>query len=167
MKEKNEIAIKLSFKRDKCFQSIASGAARSISRATSKTLLSLSLGLINSKLGLKKSAKKNKQSFIRASQFLRRCLLCLSRITLNINIKGDPKYIKDILNTVFSSTSNIVINPLNDNYMSNNLINNETLSINEIAYNSNKGYKDFKKKKKGSIKRKIMKKIMKTNNVID
>ena len=91
----------------------------------------------------------------------------LGYINLNVNIKGTPKFLKDILNNMFGRTDKILNNPFGNKAITDSFSRRANVTFEKIYFVRSYDYSSLKKKKKGKPKRKISKKILKLNNIID
>ena len=88
-------------------------------------------------------------------------------LCLQLEIVKIPKYFKDILRVITTNTNVLYRNPFNTEV----LINEKSSPINieflYIYFFNNKPYGVVKRKKKGRLKRKISKKVVLLNNILD
>jgi hypothetical protein len=150
------------FKRNKFFPNISCNNNNNV-------LISLSLGIINkiSKSDIRKCNKKQKQNFIKTVEFLKNVFLSFKELTLNIFVKGVPKYLNDILRQLTSSTTKVISNPFSSEYLKPSLLELKNLKFDRLTYVNSYSYSELKKIKRGRVKRKVLKKIAKTNNLLD
>ena len=93
-------------------------------------------------------------------------LIYISTTKLNLNIRKTPKYLKEILR-VLTSDSNVIYNHPFHKSVVNEKEKPLTIKFLYINFTNNKSLGPVKKKKKGRLKRKISKKIILYNNVLD
>tara|TARA_B100000787_G_C16141583_1_gene272262 strand:- start:433 stop:999 length:567 start_codon:yes stop_codon:yes gene_type:complete len=150
----------LNFKRKKFFPGIYG--------KLNKTYTQLSLGMLFKYSQKGKAFLKSKAAYILLTSFLRKILLYSSVNKLNFNIRRTPKYLKDILSTIFTPGNAPYVHPLesNNRIIFENKLNN-TLNVYNLIFLKNKSYCKMKTKKKGRVKRKILKKLLMVNKVTD
>lgn len=157
MKKTNKILL-LNFKRNRFFPSIKS--------SNSTTYLTLSLGLFSSFFKKGKFFIKNKSVYLVLAGFLRKILIYSGINNLIMFIKHTPMYLHELISTI----SNPVINLYKNPFSSENV--NEILTKNKFYFNmfiflKNKPYTFLKSKKKGRVKRKISKRVVSINRLVD
>ena len=157
--------LNLNFIRNKFFPSV-NFLTNKLSKE-SVVFLSVSLGLLNSTFGFKKSQKCSKQSYLRLASFLKRTIMFLGQLSMHVYIKGTPKYIRDILSTMFGKTDKILDSPFEARTVSDSFSRKANVDFLKVYFSKPYDYSNLKTKKKGKPKRKITKKIVKLNNVID
>jgi hypothetical protein len=148
----------LSFKRGMFFPTLLN------SRGHTYTTLSLGIFL---KFFLKpRSFKKSKQLYILLSHFFRKILIFLNLKLISLFVKFIPKYFSEILNLLMRRNPNSYNHPFTNELIYESSISNP-YSIGNIFFFNTKPYGFFKKRKKGVVKRKISRKIIKNNLIID
>jgi len=113
----------------------------------------LSLGLFMKYFLKQKSFKKSKQMYLLLASFLNNITHNIyngNKYSVNICVKHTPKYLLEVLQTTLTSNKNP-----------------NKVVVGSIAFWKNKHYGKIKTKKKGTLKRKIQKKIISNNNIID
>ena len=161
----NSMSLSLNFLRNKFFPSI--NLLTSNFSKESTVLMSLSLGLINKNFSYQRSQKVSKQSYLRLASFLKRSLMFLGSINVSITVKGVPKFVKELLNTIFNKSDKILRDPFDDTKTIDSFSKKAQVSFSKVYFTKPYDYSDLKVKKKGKPKRKIVKKIVKLNNIID
>jgi hypothetical protein len=132
------------------------------------SLLSLSLGILNKAYGFKKSLKVAKPSYLRLSEFLRNCTLSLGKTSVNFLVRGTPKYLKELLSEFLKKSDKNIENPFAaGSLLSPRLLLGQSISTNNLTFSAAYPYKSQKIKKKGRVKRKILKKVVKVNRMVD
>ena len=91
----------------------------------------------------------------------------LGNVNVNIVVKGVPKFIKELLNTIFGKSDKILKGPFDSVNTIDSFSKKAQVSFLKVYFAKSYDYSDLKVKKKGKPKRKIAKKILKLNNVID
>jgi hypothetical protein len=126
-----------------------------------------SLGIFFSFFKKKKSFLKSKIMYIILTNFLRKILL-FSYISLFImEIKHIPKYLMEIINALLEPTQKFYLNPFKSNLRVNELEWRPTFTFYATIFNYKSDPKLVKLPQKGRLKRKITKKIILLNNVLD
>ena len=165
IKSSNQQVLLLNFKRGKFFPGIMSENVKS-KRQTS--IITSSLGILSKTLDFKKSLKVSKPSYLRLSEFLRNCLLSVGQVNINFLVKGVPKYLKDILSEFLKKSDKSVANPFGSaNLLAPRLTLGHSVSMSTLSFSAPYAYKPQKIKKKGRVKRKILKKVVKVNRIVD
>ena len=132
-----------------------------------ETYTFLSLGMFSKFFVKNKSFFKTKQMYLILASFLRKILLFSSLKFLYLLITNIPIYLKEIMSTINNSVINHYKNPFNeDNFI------NEKVVINPFKFSffmfiNNKPYGKIKVKKKGRLKRKITKRLVQINKILD
>jgi hypothetical protein len=129
--------------------------------------MGLSLGIISKLLNKGKAFIKNKLVFLILAGFLRKVLMFSGIKDLSLVIKHIPLYLQDILNIINSPVINTYKNPYNNNLLVDETFLNNVFYFNFFLFYNNKSYTFQKSKKKGRIKRKISKRVIKLNRVVD
>ena len=132
-----------------------------------KVIFNNSLGVISKRFSEKKSYLKSKNSYIMSSSYLRRLLLYISVLRMQMTVIKTPKYLKDILSVLTSNSNSLYKNPFANNELVNEKELNPRIYFEYLVFLNNKALGPIKKKKKGRLKRKISKKIVAYNNILD
>ena len=149
----------LNFKKNRFFPYFYKGKGKD-------TIFNNSLGILSKKFSHKKSFLKSKNAYLFSSSYIRRMLIYISTTKLNLNIRKTPKYLKEILR-VLTSDSNVIYNHPFHKSVVNEKEKSLTIKFLYINFTNNKSLGPVKKNKKGRLKRKISKKIILYNNVLD
>ena len=148
----------LNFKRKRFFPLIKS--------KKNEVFISLSMGLFSPFFKKGKYFLKSKLVYITTALFLRKVLLFSDFKEMYLLINKIPKYFSEILNTINEPTINLYKNPF-----TNLIVNEQNLNNNfvfpYIFFTNNKPYGLLKVKQKGRLKRKIEKKIITMNRMLD
>ena len=148
----------LNFKRSRFFPSLK--------KLNSDTLTTLSLGLFSSFFYKGKFFIKNKAVYLVVASFLRKILLYSSLSNLIFLIKKTPLYLNEILSTINNPVISLYKHPFRDNLINENKISNN-FYFNYFIFLQNKPYGFMKSRKKGRVKRKIMKRVVSVNRITD
>jgi hypothetical protein len=127
--------------------------------------ISLSLGLLS--FNNSKIKKQAKISYLRLIDLIRCAILSLKQLNFSINIKGVPKFLKDILRELFKKSNKLIVSPFNDVPLNYSVASEDKIVCAEVNFVKSYGYSSVKIKKLGKVKRKIKKRILAVNNVID
>tara|TARA_B100000795_G_C22396707_1_gene285529 strand:+ start:134 stop:463 length:330 start_codon:yes stop_codon:yes gene_type:complete len=106
-----------------------------------------------------KSFKKSKQMYLILGKFISTIINNIyksNKYKINLIINHIPKYLIELINTLYKNTT------INNQENTNN-----NIKIENITFLKNKFYGKKKTRKKGVLKRKIQKKINNNNNIID
>jgi len=129
--------------------------------------VNLSLGMFSWRYKKKKSFKKNKLVYLLLANFVRKILLFSGILNYVLVVKKIPIYFKEILNTFL----NPVIAPYEHPFEIDKIIEEKDIKnpfiFSWVIFYNNKPYGKLKLKKKGRLKRKISKKIVLLNRIID
>lgn len=155
----NIYALYLSFKRNRFFPYFDMTSFR-------QTIFNNSLGILSKRFSTKKSFLRGKSSYIMSASFIRRLLIFIRVVRLNLFFLKRPKYLKDILATINTSVNVFYQHP----YRSETVNEKELflpIYFEYINFINNKAYGPVKRKKQGRLKRKISKRVILYNNVAD
>lgn len=148
----------LNFKRSRFFPSLKI--------LNSDTYLTLSLGLFSSFFYKGKFFIKNKAVYLVVASFLRKILLYSGMSNLLFIIQRTPIYLNEILSTINNPVINLYKHPFNENIINENKIKNN-FYFNYFIFLKNKPYGFMKNRKKGRVKRKILKRVVSVNRLTD
>jgi len=98
--------------------------------------------------------------------YLRRVFIYLGVNISYLTIVKTPKFLKDILNSFLTNSNSLYNHPFKNSVV-NEKQNNVSLYFYYVNFVNNKALGDVKRKKKGRLKRKISKKVILYNNLID
>jgi hypothetical protein len=127
---------------------------------------SLSLGLLAKYFNKGKFFIKSKIVYLVTALFLRKILLFANFKKLNLVINRKPKYFHEILNTLSESSISTYKNPFDSSWV-NESASPRAFVFPYILFTNNKSYGATKVKQKGRLKRKISKKIVAINKILD
>lgn len=157
MYESNDL-LTLNYKRRNFFPSVSS--------RNGKVLVTSSLGLFSKMLNKGKSFIRNKSIYLMSAMFLRKLLIYSSIKQLTIFIKRQPLYFNEILSTLFKPVINVYKHPFNNRLVDEKFLD-TNFTFRNIIFLQNKNYTNYKTRKRGRLKRRIMKRLIKVNNVLD
>ena len=132
-----------------------------------KNYFFLSPGLFLKYFNRKRSLKKNKSMKLLMMRFLRKMLLVLKLKNLILRSKGVPLFFETLLNMLYQPIAHPFKNPLTEKVIAEVKKRPRDLNISELTFTHPKPYGSMKSKKRGRIKRKVRRKVMKVNRVID
>ena len=137
-----------------------------IKTLTNQIFISLSLGLLAKFFQKGKFFLKSKIVYLTLTLFLRKVLIfsLFKKLILVINKK--PKYFLDILTHLSSISVTQYKHPFSHDLVNENKISNPFL-FTYMIFTNNKPYGIVKTKQKGRLKRKINKKIIQLNKILD
>jgi hypothetical protein len=98
--------------------------------------------------------------------FLRKILIFSKFRSLILTISKTPVFLKEILSTLNEPVINIYKNPFSDDYVNEKSIINK-FKFSFILFLNNVAFTKKKLKKKGRLKRKITKRIILSNRIVD
>ena len=159
-KYNNIYNLSLNFKRNRFFSCFDMNTSK-------KIIFNSSLGIISKRFSDKKSYLKSKSSYIMSSSYARRILIYLSINRMQMSILKTPKFLKDIINTLTTNSNSLYKNPFIPSKLVNEKEQNPVIYFEYVVFINNKTLGPLKKKKKGRLKRKISKKIIAYNNILD
>ena len=125
-----------------------------------------SLGLFSKMFNKPKAFIRNKLLFLLTSSFFRKVLLFADIKYFNLKVKRKPIYLQEFINTLFAPSIALYKHPFTGDTISEKLIQNPFTVINYLFVN-NKNFSYQKTRLKGRVKRRIGKRLVKMNNVLD
>ena len=131
------------------------------------THLFITAGILLKYFQNRKSLKKNKAMRLLMARFLRKVLIILKLKRVVVYIRGIPLFFELFLNMLYKPLSHVFVNPLTGVEVDETLKNHLTLNIYKVFFNKVKPFGYQKTRKKGRVKRKIRRKLVKLNKVID
>jgi hypothetical protein len=148
----------LNFSRDKFFPTLRT--------LLGESYFFLSLGILSKFLLKNKAFTKSKTVFILLASFLRKVLLFSSLKNMYLFVNKTPLYFKEIMSTINDPVVSIYKNPFSNNLVNEKEVPNPfTFPI--IIFTNNKPYGFLKTKQKGRLKRKISRRLVMINRVLD
>ncbi len=127
---------------------------------------SLSMGLFASFFKKGKFFLKSKVVYLTTALFLRKVLLFSDFKNMYLQVNRIPKYFTEILNAVNEPVVNLYKDPFSDAVVNEQSLK-STFRFPYILFTNNKPYGLVKCKQRGRLKRKINKKIILMNRVLD
>lgn len=129
--------------------------------------LSLSLGLFTRFFSVQKSFKKNKILKIVLVKYLRKLFLLTKLHFIDLFVKSSPFMLLELLTYLFEPSQKAFKDPLSGRMIDETRFNYKTFNLNYIYFFKSRQYNILKTRKKGRIKRKLQKKLIKLNKKID
>lgn len=127
-----------------------------------------SLGMLSNFFSSSKSFLRQKASYLLSAAFLRKVMLYLELKHLTLVIRGIPLYLQEILSTILTPSKKTYDHPLRSPQQ---VVDENTrprrFGFEYVIFTSLKPHSVMKRKKKGRLKRKIAKKIVLLNNILD
>jgi hypothetical protein len=127
-----------------------------------------SLGMLSNFFSKSKSFLRQKASYLLSASFLRKVMLYLGLKQLTLVIRGIPLYLQEILSTMLTPSKKTYDHPLRSPQQ---VVDENTrphrFGFEYVIFTSLKPHSIMKRKKKGRLKRKIAKKIVLLNNILD
>lgn len=127
----------------------------------------LSTGLLLRYFQQKKSIKKNKAMKLLMARFLRKILISLKLKNILIKVRGVPLHLDAFLLMLFRPLSHVFTDPLTGKTVDETVGAKYKLNLYKMYFSHIKAFGYQKTRKKGRVKRKIRRKLVKLNNVID
>ena len=100
-------------------------------------------------------------------RFLRKLLIVIKLKSAHVHVKGIPLFLDTLLNMLFQPLTHPVKDPFTDAIIDETLDVQRNIKVTGITFIHPKPYGFYKQKKKGRVKRKIRRRVMKANRVID
>jgi hypothetical protein len=129
--------------------------------------LYLSLGLFSRFFSTQKAFKKNKILKIVLSKYLRKLLLLTQLDFIDLYVKSSPFMLLEILTYLFEPLQKVFKDPLSGRLFDETRFKYKDFRLNYIYFNQSRQYNFLKIRKKGRIKRKLQKKLVKLNKKVD
>ena len=132
-----------------------------------RTHIGVTPGLFLKYFQNKKSLRKNKSMKLLMVRFLRKILLILRLKNIIILSRGVPVNIDLLLSTLFRPLSHPFIDPVSNEIIDETQKTTRSLAVSTIMFLTPKPFGAQKTKKKGRVKRKIRRRIVRLNSVRD
>ena len=135
-----------------------------------RTHLFVAPGLFLKYFERKKALKKNRSMKFLMMRFLRKVLLSLGLKSVGVITRGVPLHIDAMLSSLFKPLSHPFLNPLTGetiNEADSEKVKSKNIFINSILFLAPRPHAIQKTRKRGRIKRKIRRKLVRTNSLID
>lgn len=161
LKKKNRLIyfLILSFRKNKLYINLQN--------FNKKNYLSISTGLFIKFFEKRKSLKKNKTIKLLMAKYIRKLFLISKIKNIILVIKKIPLFINELLNFLNSPIAHKFLNPLDNKIIEENETNFIQIKFLYFLFLNNKNFSKNKTLKKGRIKRKILRKVIFENKIID
>lgn len=130
------------------------------------SFVNLSLGMFSKFFKKGKSFIKNKLNFLVIAGFLRKMLIFINLHNLILIVKHVPMYLQEILSTINNPVIVNYQNPFTGSQVDEIFLQKRFYFF-MFIFSLSKSYSFLKQKKKGRVKRKITKRIVKVNRLVD
>ena len=134
---------------------------------TRRTHFFLSTGLLLKYFQGRKAIKKNKAMKLLMIRFLRKILILLRLRNIVLMVRGVPLYLELLLSMLFKPLSHLFIDPFTGELIDEIQKTKNYLNFSTVIFTRPKPFGYQKTKKRGRVKRKIRRKLVKVNSVID
>ena len=138
-----------------------------VDNSSHKTHFFISTGLLLKYFNHKRALKKNKSMKLLMMRFLRKLLLILRLKNIVLHSKGLPLFFETLINMLYQPIAHPFQNPLTKKTITEAKNKPRDLKISELTFTHSKPYGSMKFKKRGRIKRKVRRRVMKANWVVD
>ena len=138
-----------------------------VDNSSHKTHFFISTGLLLKYFNHKRALKKNKSMKLLMMRFLRKLLLILKLKNIVLHSKGLPLFFETLINMLYQPIAHPFQNPLTSKTITEVKNKPRDLKISELVFTHSKPYGFMKLKKKGRVKRKVRRRVMKANWVVD
>jgi hypothetical protein len=127
----------------------------------------LSPGLLLKYFQRKKSLKKNKSMRLLMMRFLRKLLILVKLPIIHIAVRGVPLFLDLLLAMVLKPIAHPFLNPFTGATIDEVQDRKARLNFSDVTFTKNKPYGYQKDRKKGRVKRKIRRRLVRLTSVID
>ena len=127
----------------------------------------LSTGMFIRYFQHRKSIKKSKIIKVIIAKYLRKFLLILKMKFINLYFNSSPVMLQELLSNLTSPLVQPLKNPLTSKSIDESFSNKTNLNFIFFFFQKSIPFGKFKARRKGRIKRKILRRLIKVNNVID
>jgi hypothetical protein len=161
LKKKNRLiySLILSFKKNKLYVNLQN--------LNKKNYLSLSAGLFIKFFEKKKSLKKNKTIKLLMAKYVRKLFLVSKIKNVILMIRRIPVFINEIINFFNMPIAHKFLNPIDGKNIEENENNFTQIKFLYFLFLENKNFSKNKIAQKGRIKRKILRKVVFENKLVD
>lgn len=139
----------------------------SVVNSKGRVYTSLSVGLFLKFFQNKKSLKKNKLFKLLLAKYLRKLLIIADIKNVYLYIRRTPTHIHELCTLLTSPLQKAFFNPITGLEVSETSRKHHTLDIRYIFFNKIKSFTNMKVCRRGRLKRKIQRRIIKSNRITD
>ena len=133
-----------------------------------KNYTSLGVGLFLKFFKNKKSFKKNKLIKLLLVKYLRKLLVIAGVKNIYLYVQKKPLFFHELCKTLTTPLVNPFVNPLSSTFINENTtLKSQPFYIRYLFFKYTKSYSLMRLPRKGRLKRKIMRRIIKTNRISD
>lgn len=154
----NPAILILNFRKSRFFPSLTNLKGRLFS--------TMSLGMFSKFFNKGKSFIKNKSVFLLIAGFIRKLILFSEITGAMLQVKRVPLYFKEILSALHDPVVSFYKNPFTGQII-NEIEEKNTFKFTSFMFLNNKPYGKIKNKQKGRLKRKITKRLISINRMVD
>jgi hypothetical protein len=159
--QRREQSLELNFKNRRFFPQLAG-------IKEGNTIFNNSLGIISRYFNSSKSFLRSKKSFMLTASYVRRLIIHLLLTEIRLVIKRTPLHLKNILRVLFLASNSLYRDPFGGNKVFSE-VGMSTIfpKINYLYFVNSKPHGVVKKKKRGRLKRKVLKRVLLLNSILD
>jgi len=132
-----------------------------------RTLLSITPGLFLKFLNKKKSFKKNRMIVLLMAKYLRKVFLIVGIRRFDGIIRKVPYMLNEILNNMLTPLGHSFTNPFTEKTINEPKFKYPNISLKLLIFKNNKPFNYLKVRNRGRIKRKILRKVVRFNKMVD
>jgi hypothetical protein len=147
------------FKTKRFFVNLATRGGRSY--------VSLAPGLFVRFLDKRKSFKKNRALVLLMGKYLRKLFLIVGLRYFDLIVRQSPYLLNEILSSIFKPLIHRFVNPFKGDEIDENEVKSPSLHIRFLLFQKNKPFNYMKTRLKGRVKRKILRKVVRYNRLVD
>ena len=135
--------------------------------SSNTTYFFISTGLFSKFFQHRKSLRKNKATKILMVRFLRKVLLILNIDQLQFISSGVPLFLDKLLSTLYRQLPHPFTNPFTGSVIDESTTRNFNLNISKLFFHKSRPFGYLPTKKRGRVKRKIRRKLVRAGGLID
>ena len=135
--------------------------------SSNTTYFFISTGLFSKFFQHRKSLRKNKATKILMVRFLRKVLLILNISQLQFVSSGIPLFLDKLLSTLYRQLPHPFTNPFTGSVIDESTAQNFNLNISKLFFHKSRPFGSLPTKKRGRVKRKIRRKLVRAGGLID
>ena len=134
----------------------------------SQVFFNNSLGMVSKFFSKTKAFLRQKTSYLLSASFLRKVMIYTGLGRLVLRIKGVPLFLRDIISTILNAGQKNYDHPFKTpTYSVDENVLHRGFHFKYVLFTNLKPHSMMKRKKKGRLKRKIAKKVVLLNNILD
>jgi len=133
-----------------------------------KNYVSLSVGLFLKFFKNKKSFKKNKLIKLLLIKYVRKLLIITGIKNIYLSVQKKPLFFQELCKTLTTPLVNAFFNPLTSSYINESVnFKNQPFHIRYLFFRQTKPFNTMRLARQGRLKRKVMRRIIRTNRISD